>query len=262
MQALVRDSLKQYHDGTLNRGDALICIAGIIEAYQSGAPLTRSAVYYFPFWFRAMAWSKNSVSVNHYSPDQHHGKRFAEQSKERRSVVYSIEASAPDSIPAAVAEALNAEPIELPLSPHVLGTCEATDGSAQSDRQAIHTDALKEGHVTGAHVSSSLSTNNSRPDNPVASPESPTNLSGPLMSGLPSSRVAPPSGARCMQGRSSKAYYKGKSLIYVRLANMHFVANGHWEEYLALRRECPETVRLFDSQREMKEALEREGVLA
>ncbi len=238
MRVLVRDALNQYHNGTLKRSEAIINISGIIEAYQSGKPLTRSAAYYFPFWFRAMAWSKNSVSVNHYSPDQHHGKRFAEQSKERRSAVHLIQPSVPDSLPAAVAEVLNVEPIELPLA------------------------CPREGHVERAHVSSSLNQANNRPDNPVASPESLTNLSGPLKSGLPASSVAPPSGALRMQGRSSKAYYKGKSLIYVRLANTHFVADGHWEEYLVLRRECPKTVRLFDSQHEMKEALEREGVLA
>lgn len=57
-------------------------------------------------------------------------------------------------------------------------------------------------------------------------------------------------------------YCKGRALVYVRVGDEHFAVDGHWAEYLELRKERPPRVTLFSTLRELKRALLRDrGVL-
>lgn len=259
MKVLIRDVLNDYHSRALNRSSALICISNILTAYRDNKPLTRDASYYFPLWFRALAWSENRTFIKLYKPDKH----FTGSSKERRSVVHSIQALAPDSIPAAVAEALNAEPIEPLLLPHVLGACEVPGENALSDRQAFKTVKLARG--AGPRPANETQTS-TRADNPIASPERIPTAPGLLIEGtmtlhLEQTEQYAPADSR-PRSKAAKSYYQGKTLIYVKFGEEHHVVNGHWEEYIKLRREQPKVVIIHATQREMRAKLFEEGVLA
>lgn len=251
----IRKVLYDHAHGQFDHDAAEQLILDVFDTFTTNKPFALDAQRYFPFWFIGMSWQKHGGPVKTPKHDP----------ADRRTGLYTVEASRSSDCPAVVLDTIPVDPIELPLPPHGLGPCLANEGSALSARQAIHTAALEEGHVTGAHVSSSLHTNNSRPDNPVASPGSPTNLPGPFIrdSLTPfKNGAAFKANDASLERKPAKSYYKGKTLVYVKFDSTHFVADGHWEEYLALRRECPETVRIFDKQREMKEALAKEGVLA
>lgn len=62
--------------------------------------------------------------------------------------------------------------------------------------------------------------------------------------------------------RPWRSYYLGQQLIYVEHNDLHYVFEGHWEDYLRLRKRVPARVRVYDRLVELKYDLFSQGVLA
>lgn len=56
------------------------------------------------------------------------------------------------------------------------------------------------------------------------------------------------------------SWYRGQTLIYVEHNDVHYVYEGHYDEYLLARKSVPAVLKLFTQAREMREALNKEGV--
>jgi hypothetical protein len=59
----------------------------------------------------------------------------------------------------------------------------------------------------------------------------------------------------------SVSYYKGKAFVYCQLGDEHHVTNGHWEDYITLRRCQPRLCVIYDTLRELRVNLFNRGVL-